>query len=671
MAQQATLVNLNLPATDPTRRVAVDVNSPTAQSYFSKGYIIETAAMAPPVSASPKLPPIDAPKIDTPKIDAPKTPSADSPMAFQQAVGQLMAKAQYNQKLQDQMFSLLKTKYDNALNVDTSGMPLAIQQAVQNRDQSMLDFQIASLRSQIQGRATAETQSLQYLTTGFQDEMTQTLARQKEANGNILKMLSTYGSTLSQVGVSQEEINQYQQTGLMSPTLANKLMQAATINQQKIEIAQRKPVEVGTDFSGRKIFKIWNPDTQSFESVDAGVSVDTGDGSAQGFDQVSTNNGSLSFQNNNPGNIKYGDFAKSYGATPMTTSDGRNFAVFPDLASGTAAMQGLLGGKTYRNLNVNDALHLWSQEKQGVGGYGQEILPKELQNKTVDQIIKDGQLNILTEAIKKQEGWKPAAGGGAVPATPQNMTSAQAALWFSAPEESKTEAKALVEGSKLFSSISKRTGYADKLDALARIIDPKYNESVNIARNKVYQNFIVGSGSVQRQAVNAAIQHIAEVYTLANKLGNKKFGLPFLSKKYNSIRLLLKEQSQNPDVDAFNTAVNKVAAEIAKIYKGSASPTEEEIADEKKNLTATLTDEQIQSITQVTFDLLAGKLAAVRDDYKATMGKDVPFDLIEPAARQKMRDIGFDPNQFEKSSGQAQQPNGTFDPQNPIGLVFP
>nr|CUV26863.1 protein of unknown function [Ralstonia solanacearum] len=51
----------------------------------------------------------------------------------------------------------------------------------------------------------------------------------------------------------------------------------------------------------------------------------------------------------NPGNIRYGDFARRYGAIGQ---DGSGFAVFPDAATGTAAMQALLRSYGERGLNT-------------------------------------------------------------------------------------------------------------------------------------------------------------------------------------------------------------------------------------------------------------------------------------------------------------------------------
>jgi len=62
--------------------------------------------------------------------------------------------------------------------------------------------------------------------------------------------------------------------------------------------------------------------------------------------------GSRNERNNNPGNIKYGDFAKSHGATG---SDG-TFAIFPSMAVGTKAMQELLQHSKYYGGGGNDTI---------------------------------------------------------------------------------------------------------------------------------------------------------------------------------------------------------------------------------------------------------------------------------------------------------------------------
>jgi len=69
-----------------------------------------------------------------------------------------------------------------------------------------------------------------------------------------------------------------------------------------------------------------------------------------------TRTGTRASRNNNPGNIEYGDFAKSKGAIG---SDGR-FAVFPTVVAGFNAMDSLLKGGSYSGLSVSGAIRKYA-----------------------------------------------------------------------------------------------------------------------------------------------------------------------------------------------------------------------------------------------------------------------------------------------------------------------
>lgn len=63
-------------------------------------------------------------------------------------------------------------------------------------------------------------------------------------------------------------------------------------------------------------------------------------------------------RNNNPGNIKYGKFARKYGAK----KDKDGFAIFPDRKVGLRAMKELLASKDYGDLPVKDAIYKWTDK---------------------------------------------------------------------------------------------------------------------------------------------------------------------------------------------------------------------------------------------------------------------------------------------------------------------
>lgn len=110
--------------------------------------------------------------------------------------------------------------------------------------------------------------------------------------------------------------------------------------------------------------------------------------------------GSLSWRHNNPGNIKFGDFAQGYGATQgQVATDGGNFAIFPDEIVGKQAMADLLQGSGYKNLTLDAAMKRWSNN-----GYGAEVWNKDYRTSKMNTIV-GPLLDELIEAMIKREGW--------------------------------------------------------------------------------------------------------------------------------------------------------------------------------------------------------------------------------------------------------------------------
>ena len=111
--------------------------------------------------------------------------------------------------------------------------------------------------------------------------------------------------------------------------------------------------------------------------------------------------GSISWRHNNPGNIKFGGFARKYGAIQgQSATDGGHFAIFPDIETGRQAMQDLLQGPTYSDLTLEQAMRRWSGN-----GYGAEVWNKAYATNTMDTIT-GPQFDNLMEAMIKREGWK-------------------------------------------------------------------------------------------------------------------------------------------------------------------------------------------------------------------------------------------------------------------------
>ena len=115
--------------------------------------------------------------------------------------------------------------------------------------------------------------------------------------------------------------------------------------------------------------------------------------------------GSASFRNNNPGNIKFGPFAKSQGAVDSgePALDGGTWAKFSTYNQGKEALKSLLRGPSYKDLSMEQAMRRWSG-----GGYGAEIFPQNVirGNMKVGGVMKNWS-DLVANTIQKREGFIP------------------------------------------------------------------------------------------------------------------------------------------------------------------------------------------------------------------------------------------------------------------------
>jgi hypothetical protein len=108
--------------------------------------------------------------------------------------------------------------------------------------------------------------------------------------------------------------------------------------------------------------------------------------------------GTRSWRNKNPGNIKFGAFAKEHGAVG---ADSGGFAVFPDEAAGSAAQRSLWESKGYKDVPFASALPKWSGS-----GYGAKALGVN-PGGTFGSLSEDQKKKFL-ESQRRAEGWRAA-----------------------------------------------------------------------------------------------------------------------------------------------------------------------------------------------------------------------------------------------------------------------
>lgn len=115
--------------------------------------------------------------------------------------------------------------------------------------------------------------------------------------------------------------------------------------------------------------------------------------------------GSRAWRNNNPGNIRMGDFTKSAGAI----GDDGAFAIFPDEKGGFAALSKLLRGPTYSVLTLRKAMLRYAppSDDNDTEAYIAALVEKtKITESRVLSTFSEDELQRFMGAIRDVEGWK-------------------------------------------------------------------------------------------------------------------------------------------------------------------------------------------------------------------------------------------------------------------------
>jgi hypothetical protein len=116
---------------------------------------------------------------------------------------------------------------------------------------------------------------------------------------------------------------------------------------------------------------------EGFYDKRSGGFVPNASGSGSHWD--SSANGNIPQRAHNPGDIEYGDFAKSHGATGYVLAQGgKKIATFPDDKTGWDAMYALLATKNYVGLSAQNAISRWQTGSILNGVKGASSVPSSM-----------------------------------------------------------------------------------------------------------------------------------------------------------------------------------------------------------------------------------------------------------------------------------------------------
>lgn len=111
---------------------------------------------------------------------------------------------------------------------------------------------------------------------------------------------------------------------------------------------------------------------------------------------------SISFRNNNPGNLRFSNFSIRHGAIKESCG----FAFFPDYKTGFNALVALLKTKTYQKLTLADAMHRYAPSSENHTDKYIEFIEKQIGLKRTN-LLSELPIEKMAMAIQKFEGWKP------------------------------------------------------------------------------------------------------------------------------------------------------------------------------------------------------------------------------------------------------------------------
>jgi hypothetical protein len=118
--------------------------------------------------------------------------------------------------------------------------------------------------------------------------------------------------------------------------------------------------------------------------------------------------GTMAWRNNNPGNLKDGDFARRHGAIGFYENDNGKFAVFPDEATGVAALRELLTIPKYQRMTVDGVIGSYAPPNQNNTAAYQAMVRDAVGvdgARRLDTLSAE-QLDRLVATIRKKEGAK-------------------------------------------------------------------------------------------------------------------------------------------------------------------------------------------------------------------------------------------------------------------------
>lgn len=197
---------------------------------------------------------------------------------------------------------------------------------------------------------------------------------------------------------------------------------------------------------------------------------------------------------------------------------------------------------------------------------------------------------------------------------------------------------ALDQGRMQFpSSFALKTPYWQGLLQAVGQYDPSFDAVNYNSRNQTRKNFTSGKEAQQVNALNTVAQHLAQLQSDANALGNRGFT------PWNAVANAAESKMGAPQLTNFERDRLPVVQELERVWRGTGG-SEGDIQEWTKNLSSSSSQAQFNDAFAHIANLIHGKLAALRDQYMQGMGNTHDaFKFLTPSTRAIFQSLGGEP----------------------------
>lgn len=187
------------------------------------------------------------------------------------------------------------------------------------------------------------------------------------------------------------------------------------------------------------------------------------------------------------------------------------------------------------------------------------------------------------------------------------------------------------------------------LAALASQYDPGFDEQQYPIRQKLKESFTSGPDAANITSLNTVIGHIGALSDAADQLHNRGFT------PWNAVANAVSGSMGNPAPVSFDQKKAAVSSEMAKLFKGTGSPTDSGVREWENTLKSSESPEQLQAAIQGAVELMGSRAEALRSKYENGFARPKDVQWLNPQSRSVLQKLGVNPDAIDPSSG-TQQP---------------